>query len=374
MTVVEAIIPCISVAYWTWSAVLVRRRTRRGGELVDAHGTLPAVTFFRPLKPDVPDLKNRLREFIRTSVSKEDQAIIGVAEDSPELEIAQWLATEFPDRAIEVIGCKSDLLPNPKVSKLVQMALFAQHERWIIMDSEFIPEPNWVEAFRREWHSSRVDTITAGYRFVGMKSFPECLDAIGALQTLWPGLAVLEQQRKPAPLLGAVIGTTREDVEAVGGWQSLGDYLADDNELGTRLMWKRRRVRLSHLVASLSADHVSWRAYWQHQRRVALTYRVCNPSGFAGMVLTYGITFALVIALLRPTELIAWLVLAGVVLARAITARSVAKSLRFYIPALGPVSVIGSVVESICWVLAWFQREVVWGGRRYRVWRNGTLS
>jgi ceramide glucosyltransferase len=120
-------------------------------------------------------------------------------------------------------------------------------------------------------------------------------------------------------------------------------------------------------------DRLSWRAYWNHQRRVALTYRVCNPVGFAGLIFTYGVTQAVIIALLNAGELVAWLLLGVVALVRSATAASLARSLRFTIPSLPIASILGSLVESVCWFLAWFQRRVVWGSRIYRVTPDGRI-
>ena len=57
-----------------------------------------------------------------------------------------------------------------------------------LTDSEAMPDPDFIESFRREWIASGADVQTAGYRFANLRAWPQILDASPALLTLWPGL------------------------------------------------------------------------------------------------------------------------------------------------------------------------------------------
>ena len=228
--------------------------------------------------------------------------------------------------------------------------------------------------------ASGADALTAGYRFVNLATWTQRLDAAAALLGLWPGLAILQHYKRIHFTLGACTGLRRGDLEAVGGWAAFGDFLAEDNRIGAALAKAGRTIRLSAQVASLDSDPLTWRDYWRHQRRVAVTYRVCNPAGFAGMIFMNG---------LAPT--IAWTMLAALTskpiptirplicvvtiqFLRCAFFRGTGKVLRFPIPWLFPVMLAADAVELACWCAAWCDRRVWWAGRRWWVSRAGRLT
>ena len=133
-------------------------------------------------------------------------------------------------------------------------------------------------------------------------------------------------------------------------------------------------------MATLDSDPLSWRDYWRHQRRVAVTYRVCSPAGFAGLIVTNGfvaILAAVLLVGLAPNSLPMiepLLFIVGIQLARWLFFLGVARILRFPIPGLFPVMLAASVVEFACWVAAWGDRRVWWAGRRWQVSRAGRLT
>jgi ceramide glucosyltransferase len=331
---------------------------------------LPAVTFFRPLKAGVPDLPSKLTVLAR-ALRPGDELLIGAETESAEWTMAEELRRAHADLEIVVVPCEPDHALNPKIAKLLQMEPHARREHWILSDSEAVMDADFLTKFRREW--TRCDVLTAGYRFSHVATWPQRLDAAAVLLTLWPGLAVLRASGWVRLTLGACTGFRRSDLVAVGGWCAFADDLAEDNRLGQALAAAGRTIRLSAHVVTLECDPLSWRDYWRHQRRVAVTYRVGNPEGFAGAILTHGVTTSLMLVCWRPAEIWAWLLLLGVFVVRWLTACRAAKALNFLIAHLALVVLVASVVEAICWVLGWGAQHVWWGGVRRRISRTGGL-
>jgi ceramide glucosyltransferase len=361
---------CISILYWTVTARWLAGRNRRTA--VAAHEQLAPVTFLRPLKPGVINLANALVSFLG-ELRPGDQVIFGVEADSVEERICRELRT--PSGVdVAVIPCVPGAALNPKISKLVQMAPHASHERWIALDAEIVLEPGWLDRFRSEWSEGTADALTAGYRFADAKSFIQRLDVLPVLATLWPGLALMERRGSLPFMLGAVIAVTRGGVEKIGGWTVLSDYLADDNHLGSLLASAGFRVGLSREVATLRADPMPWPEYWRHQRRVAVTYRACDPVGFAGLICVHGVTLALVAFCIRPGVPVIAAVLSATLIARVLTLNQIGRALGVRSRAAVSVVVVSSVVETVCWLLAWVRPVVTWAGCTYSVKAGGVLS
>ena len=374
--VILAALGCASVFYALLALGYVRQWMRDVPSEI-AEAALPPVTLLRPLKVGVPALRAKLDALVG-AMRPGDQLVLGADEGADEMRVGAELRAAFPEREIEVVACRAGAALNPKISKLVQMSAEARHGHWVLSDSEAMIDAVWLEAFRREWLESGADALTASYRFVNLATWPQRLDAAAALLGLWPGLAVVRRFGRVNFTLGACTGFRRADVEAVGGWAAFGDFLAEDNRLGAALAKAGRTIRLSAQVAVLDSDPLTWRDYWRHQRRVAVTYRVVNPAGFAGMLFTNGLVAgALLIALAPGGENrtgICVLFAAAIQLTRWMAFRDLGKTLGFSIPSLFPVMLAASAVEIACWVAAWGDRRVWWAGRRWGVGRAGRLG
>jgi ceramide glucosyltransferase len=245
------------------------------------------------------------------------------------------------------------------------MAPHARHEDWIVADSEVWLDAEFLAAFRAEWAESGADVLTAAYRVQGMRNWPERLDAAAVLLTLLPGLAVLRAVGAIGFTLGACTAVRRGDVAVVGGWPAFGGVLAEDNRLGAALAAAGRTIRLSARLVSIESDLMGWRAWWRHQRRVAVTYRLANPAGFAGSIVTHGEVWALLLAVVDGPGGVGWL--AAHILVRTLVAWRMGKRLGFSIAGLLPALVGASVAATGCWVASWFTASLWWGGREWRV-------
>ena len=356
---------------WFWR----REATARAA----AAAELPPITLLRPLKMGVPSLREKLEALV-VAMRPGDQLVLGADEDSDEMSVCLALRAAFAEREICVVNCRAGAVLNPKISKLVQMSPQARHGHWVLSDSEAMIYAAWLDAFRCEWLASGTDALTAGYRFVNLTTWPQRLDAAAALFGLWPGLAVLQQSKRIHFTLGACTGFHRSDLETIGGWAAFGDFLAEDNRLGAALTKAGRTIGLSTQVATLDSDPLTWRDYWRHQRRVAVTYRVCNPAGFAGMILMNGLVGILALTLLavlgpKSIPIIRPVVCIVIIqFLRCVFFRGTGKVLRFPIPWLFPVMLAADAVELACWGAAWCDRRVWWAGRRWRVSRAGRLT
>ena len=336
---------------------------------------LPPLTLLRPLKAGVPALRAKLDALV-AALRPGDQLVLGADEGSEEMVVCIALREAFPEREICVVACRSGAALNPKISKLIQMTPHARHGHLLLSDSEALLDAAWLDAFHREWAASGADVLTAGYRFVNLTTWPQRLDAAAALCGLWPGLALVRRYGLVDFTLGACTALRYADVVAVGGWAAFGGFLAEDNRLGAALAKAGRTIRLSAQVATLDSDPLAWRDYWRHQRRVAVTYRVCSPAGFAGMIFTNSLlASALLLALGGHVASDGCLQFAAMIqLARWLWFCALGKMLRFPIPWLFPVMLAASAVELACWCAAWCDRRVWWAGRRWRVSRDGRLS
>ncbi|MEQ1854428.1 MAG: glycosyltransferase, partial [Chthoniobacteraceae bacterium] len=276
------------------AAIRLRGHFRRASP--SQPGELPPLTLWRTVKPGVPELARKLDALVAASRT-DDQILIGADSGSPELAACEALRARHPERAIVVVACEPDRAANPKISKFIQMTPFAVHECWLLTDSEAMLDAEFVAGFRAEWAASGADAQTAGYRFTGLRTGAQILDAAPPLLTLWPGLMLAGRIRFT---LGACNGVKAADIRAIGGWEVLADELAEDHRLGALLAGAGKRIRLSRHVVTLDSDPPDWSAFARHQHRAAVTYRAAAPAGTLGLPLLHTPVLAAAITLLHP--------------------------------------------------------------------------
>ena len=329
----------------------------------DSSATAP-MTLWRALKSGIPDLDRKLEALVHASRTG-DQILLGAESDSPEFGECAALQKRFPDREIVAVPCEPDRAPNPKISKLIQMAPHARHAHWLLTDSEAIVDAPFLDGFRNEWAASGTDALTAGYRFTGLRNFRRMLDVSPALLTLWPGLMLAARIDFT---LGACVGVRAADIRAIGGWEAIADELAEDQRLGALLVKAGKTVRLSRHVLTLDSDPLGWRDYLRHQHRGAVTYRAAAPAGALGLPILHTFAFAALVPVLHPP----WWKWAALIFAlRIAAAASMSRQLQFRIPLLPFAATLSATVETAMWIASWFSRSVWWSGRWRRVsWRG----
>ncbi len=326
-----------------------------------ARGTHP-VTFFRPLKPGEPALREKLTRFL-AGTRPADRILLGTSSE-PEYSAACAIRDEHPERDIVVVACQPGVFANPKINKLAQMEPFAGPERWIALDSDTLCDVATLEALRGEWTDS--DALTAPYVFVGARSVPSRFDAAATALGLWPGVALLRRFGPPRAMFGACLGVTATALRTLGGWAAFGDELAEDNALGRRLAAAGFRIHLAGVAIPLDAGRMTWKDALLHQHRVQATYHRCDPKGALGLPLTHGIPLTLAAFAVRPRL---WLLATHTILLllRGASARELPGRPRLSLAEIWLVS----LAEPLFWTAGFLNRSPHWKG-----WGNtkGTMG
>jgi len=339
-------------------------------------GGLPAVSVLKPLKGADPELYASLRSYC-AQVYPDYEIIFGASSRSdPAVAVAERLQREFPERSIQVLICEHRLGSNGKISSLAQLVHKARHEILVVSDSDIRAESNYLANVISELHQPEMGMVTCLYRGVPAKNLFSTIEAIGISSDFVPGiLAARAVERTLRFGLGATLVLRRGDLESIGGFESLVDYLADDYELGRRIAGKGRKVFLSRSVVETFLPPYDWAQFFAHQLRWARTIRAARPGGYAGLLLTFAVPWAfMTVALSRGAEW-AWLLLGLSLLLRILTGfifgkvvlqgKNVIRSL-WLIP-------IRDLLGVVIWIGGWVGNRIVWRGENFRL-RKGKLE
>ncbi len=375
---VVAICGCISSSIYyllcLWSAA-VFLRGRKAGKSARPTQALPAVSILKPLKGTDPEIYQSFRSHCLQDYP-EYEIIFGVSDGAdPAVESVERLRREFPDKAIQLVICPTILGPNVKVSNLEQMVKSARHEHLLVNDSDIQVENDYLRRVMAPFEDVNVGMVTCLYRGVAAGTVGSRLESLGISTDFCAGVLVARQIEGGLHFgLGSTLAFRRTELDKIGGFRSIVDYLADDYELGRRIADSGKKVVLSDVVVETHLPAYEWSGFMSHQLRWNRGVRDARFGGYVGLVATFGVMWGLMNLLAAQAAPWSWAVLVAVLLLRVAVALTVGTAV------LRDDSVISRVwllpfrdlVAAFLWIASFAGHSVVWRGEKFGL-KNGRL-
>ena len=389
----------------------------------------PAVSILKSLKGLDPGMIDAFRSHCRQSYAGEFELLFGVSTlADPAVAAVEQLQAEFPELSIRLIECPHRLGTNGKVSTLMQLAPHARHEFLLINDSDITVSPRYLERVMAcfapvdlacqsdglrapvilsdrsaaegvegpavAFSGARVGNlranagqikiiphqevglVTALYRGRAHHTLPSRLEALGIATDFQPSVLLSKWIEGGLHYgLGSTLAVRREALDKIGGLQVLVDHLADDYELGARVDGAGYRVALSAEVVETHVAAYGWRGFLDHQLRWARTVRDARPWGYAGLIFTHGLGWALLNVLasgLSPVSL--WLLGLSFFLRLALAMTVGAEVLADHqvLPNLWLLPLRDLIAMGV-WVAGFAGNTIVWRGERFTL-KGGRLE
>ncbi len=276
---------------------------------------LPPVSILKPLKGVDPEIWESFCSHCEQEYP-EFQLIFGVSDPAdPAVEVVRRLQAKYPKLPIVLIVCDRVLGANIKVSNLAQMLTAARHELLVVNDSDIRVPADYLRKVIAPLADASVGLVTCLYRGVaGPTARPTLgsrLEALGISTDFVPGVLSARFLEKGLHFgLGSTLAFRRRDLDAIGGFEVLLDYLADDYELGRRIASTGKKVELSAATVTTFLPAYTLRQFFHHQLRWARTIRDARRWGYVGLFFTFGLPWALVTLLAARGAEWAWMLFA----------------------------------------------------------------
>jgi ceramide glucosyltransferase len=284
-----------------WRAATVRERLRRlfhdqpklsAGTPSEAASAPVPVSILKAVHGRDPRFYDAIRSHARQDYP-EFEILFGVGDpDDPALEDLARLQREFPSIHIE-IAVVSSQAPNAKVGVLAELARRARHPLLLVNDSDIQVEPGYLRAVTAPLAHPAVGLVTCLYR-ARADSWASRCEALGIATEFTPSVLVARLLGQAEFALGSTMVFRAETLRAVGGFEAIADFLADDYQLGRRISAAGGRIVFAPVVVETDLGAESWRQTWRHQVRWARTIRVSRPGGYFGYAVTHATVWAAV--------------------------------------------------------------------------------
>jgi ceramide glucosyltransferase len=358
-----------------WSAARFLRDREAAGGGARSTQPLTPVTILKPLRGTDPEMYESFRSHCLQDYP-EYEIIFGVSDaNDPAIQLVDRLQKEFPQRNIQLLICRENLGTNTKVSNLAQMVRAARYEYFIVNDSDIRVAPDYMRRVMTLLSSPHIGLVTCLYRGIANASLGSRLEALGISTDFAAGVLVAQLVERGIKFgLGSTLGFRRHDLQAIGGFEALVDYLADDYQLGSRIAAMGLKIKLSDVVVETFLPQYTLRSFWDHQVRWARTIRDSRFMGYVGLGMTFGLPWALLALICARGAgwALALLVLTAVLrIAVAFVVGSFALEDKRVISTLAWLLVRDLIAPTV-WIASFAGHEISWRGDKFNL-QNGKL-
>lgn len=371
--IINGLIILILAGWVFWLAAWVLTRSFFSEAQRPTGSYRPAVSILKPVRGVDENAYQNFATFCRQDYP-EYEILFGVDDaNDPVVPILTRLQRDFPEISIRLIHTRI-LGTNRKASILHQLADEAAFDVLAVSDSDMYVDPNYLPAVVAPLEDEEVGLVTCPYRGAQLDTFTARLEAMHMTVTFMPSVMVGRKLLGMHFGLGASLILRRAALDAMGGFQAVAHYLADDYEIGYRIRQAGFRVVLSHYIMINRLGATRFAEQWHREVRWARCVRVSRPFEYPFMVLTFSTPLCLAALFLSEfspvaVQLTAVSLLLRWAIAWFITGHFGDDELRRWLAWL-PVRDLLSV---LVWLTAMFGRTVYWRGERFLMDSDGHL-
>ena len=352
--------------------------------LGEACGVPPPVSILKPVHGAEPGLEAHLESFFRQDYADYEILFCARTRDNAGLQVARRVAARYPAVKVCFLTSGEPVYANAKVASLAVMAKAAANDLLVISDSDVSVQPHYLREVVAPFTDPMVGAVTCLYRGTvpsvanATQGIWAQLEGVGMSIEMTAGVLVANVMEGMQFLLGPTMAMRRECVEAIGGFESLGQYCSDDFLLGNRIAAAGFDVVLSNHVIDHVILNAGFQASMKHQARWMKSTRFSRPKGHLGTALTFSTPFALLAGLVLlmmghpyfASAALAWGIGSRMALA-AILGRFVLSEPRLLRTVL--LYPLRDLMGFGFWLASYTSNRILWRGETFELLRDGLM-
>lgn len=253
----------------------------------------PPVSILKPICGLEPALYENLRTFCEQEYPQYE-VIFGVhSSEDPAIAVIERVIGDARSCVPTLVIGNEGGAANPKIANLQSMMPHARHDIVVIADADMRVDETYLRNVVLPFARGQVGAVTALYR--GVPSTGRCsgLAAMFINEQFAPSVLVALMLEPLRYCFGSTMAVRRSVLDAIGGLDALAPYLADDFMLGKLVSDRGFDVVLASTLVQNVVRECTFAEVWTHQLRWARTIRVSRPLGYAGSVVTFAFSMAL---------------------------------------------------------------------------------
>lgn len=347
--------------------ILLAVRSFLRGRQKSPAGDLSAISVLKPLAGHDLGLQQNLSSFFEQDYPAFEILFAVRTGDDSAIEVVRRLQSEHPDVPSRLIVTGDPPYPNAKVYSLDRMLAAASNDLVVMSDSDIRVDRDFLRGAAAEFADARIALATCPYRAIGGPSLWSALEAEGMNTEFIGGLLVARLLEGVKFAVGPTIIARKSMLAAIGGFDRLKDYLAEDFMMGKLAAQQGYGVILSHNVVEHRIGSQDLRSNFIHRLRWNRSTRRSRPAGYIGQLFTNPLPVALLLVAVQPSW---WPMLIPTVILRVAAAWATSKRVLNSPPHWIRLA-LQDLLSFIFWVACFFGNTILWRGRRYRLLPDG---
>ena len=340
---------------------------------------LPAVSLLKPLHGAEPGLEEYLEGFFLLNYPEYEILFCARTEADAGLRLARAVSARHPQVPVRFLLSGDPPWPNARCYSVSIMAAAATHDLLVVTDSDVRVRPSFLRQVMASFADPHVGATTCVYcgsaRGLGLWGL---MEGLGMSVEMTAGVLVADMLEGMRFTLGPCMAIRKEALAAIGGFEKLGNYYADDFVLGNLVAQSGWKVALStHVIDHCIVYDTFWRNF-VHQWNWARSTRFSRPLGHLGTGLTFAAPYGIIAALagwaagmpLLGLSLLAWSYLSRVLLCLVVGGWIVRDPDAFRFCWLYPLR---DLMGAVLWLLSYTSRKVGWRNDRFVLAKGGVM-
>jgi ceramide glucosyltransferase len=337
----------------------------------NTHRSSSKVTVLKPLCGADTSLSENLGHFGRQSHERLD-IVLGVAEPSDEALGHALAFCRAHDHVVTRISVgENTSIDNPKLALLSHMARSMRGDWMVVSDSNVRVNERYVED-ALSYAGSDIGLVTHLVCGVGGRSFAAHLENLQLNCFVAPGVCGVRFIAGRTCVIGKSMFLRTDVLDAIGGFESAGRYLAEDYVMGQAVEKAGFRVATARVPVAAWSEGRTFKGFLNRHLRWAVMRRRVSRSAYSMEVLLTpapGLMALLAIAMQVPATGInaGWVALC-LLFEQLLDVLTYARMTGGRVPlaavALNPLR---QCLTLGIWAMAWFVQTIEWRGKVYRI-------
>lgn len=370
MTIVVLVLVALNLGTIVFSFLAVLAALRYRSALPPALKSVEPISILKPLAGLDDSLESNLRTFFEQDY-RDFEILFAVREGhDPAVAVVRKLQEEHPQIRTQLLVTGEPPYANAKVFSLDLMLSKAANDLVVMSDSDIRVTPTLLRTVAAEFQDRSLGVGTCPYRAVPGASIWSRLEATGMNTDFIAGMLVARMLEGVKFAVGPTIAARRRVLQAIGGFDRLKDYLAEDFMMGKLAAEAGHGVILSSYVIEHHIGDSNFRQNLTHRLRWVRSTRRSRPAGYIGQLFTMPlpIAVALLVANHRWWPISVLAIILRFVAAYMMSRKVLAARLRWF---LLPFE---DFFTFFCWIAGFWGKTIHWRGRDYLLFKDGTFK
>ena len=322
------------------------------------------VSILKPLRGVDLGLEDNLRSFFALNYPCFELVLTVQDEADPAHALCQRLIADHPHVDARLVVTGAPQWHNAKVWQMHRAWAGLKYPLIVTSDSDIRVTPDFLDGL-----GDGLDVGTCPYRAIGGPSIWSRLEALGMNTEFLAGLLTARLLEGVRFAIGPTMYLRRGVIEAIGGWQELSEYLAEDFVIGNRAAEKGFKVGLSRQLVEHRIGSEPLALNFGHRLRWYRSTRRSRPAGYVGQLFTMPVPLILLLLAVAPVW---WPLAALAMLLRLMVALA---TLRLVGAPLAPGGLLMQDLLSFgFWVAGFWGTTIDWRGRKYQLSSDGRFT